>query len=105
MNGNTVDVHLEALESDGSTNVYDGSYQVSNGEIVEGQLTQTDTVAPAAPAAPASPSAPPQGITDPNGGFYARGAYCPDADAGLTTVDADGNVLTCVFESGRYHWH
>ena len=101
--GNTVDVHLEALQSDGSTTVYDGSYQVSNGQIVEGHLTQTNTVAPAAPA---SPSTPPQGIiTDPNGGFYARGEFCPNADAGLTTVDAAGNILTCVLESGRYHWH
>lgn len=104
--GNTVDVHLEALQSDGSMKVYDGSYQVGNGQIVEGRLAQTGTVAPAAPAAPISPGAPPQGvITDPNGGYYARGEYCPNADAGLTTVDAAGNVLTCVFESGRYHWH
>jgi hypothetical protein len=98
--GNTVDVHLEALQSDGSTKVYDGFYQVGNGQIVAGRLAQTNTVAPAAP------SVPPQGIiTDPNGGFYARGEYCPNADAGLTTVDAGGNILTCVFESGRYHWH
>jgi len=101
--GNTVDVHLEALQTDGSTKVYDGSYQVGNGQIVKGRLVQTDTVAPTSPT---SPAAPPQGvIMNPNGGYYARGEYCPDQDAGLTTKDAAGNVLICVPESGRYHWH
>ena len=96
--GNTVDVHLEALQDDGSTKVYDGSYQVSNGQIVEGQLSQSTTVT--------APTSPPQGVvTDPHGGYYSRGEFCPDADVGLTTVDASGNVLTCVLESGAYHWH
>jgi hypothetical protein len=96
--GDTVDIHLEALQADGSTKIYDGSYKVDHGQIVEGQVSETGTVAPTA----SSPNAP---ITDPNGGYYARGEYCPDADAGLQTVDANGNILTCVFESGRYHWH
>jgi hypothetical protein len=100
--GNTVDVHLEALQSDGSTKVYDGSYQVSNGQIVEGRLTQATTVAPAAPA---SPGAPPQGfVTDPNGGYYHRAEFCSDADAGLQTIDDQGNILTCVFQSGHLRW-
>lgn len=65
---------------------------MTNGRISEGRLSQV--------------TAPPQGvITDPNGGYYQRGEYCPDADAGLTTTDASGNVLTCVFESGAFHWH
>ncbi|MEZ0095128.1 hypothetical protein ABH925_006327 [Streptacidiphilus sp. EB129] len=34
-----------------------------------------------------------------------RGEFCPDADAGLSTVDAHGNVITCGMESGRLHWH
>ncbi|WP_194897724.1 hypothetical protein [Catenulispora pinisilvae] len=98
--GNMVDVHLSALQDDGSTKVYDGYYVVGNGQVVEGRLTQTGTTAPT------SPSAPPQGvITDPNGGYYKAGEYCPDADAGLTTTDANGNTLTCVLESGAYHWH
>jgi hypothetical protein len=98
--GDMVQVHLEALQTDGSTKVYDGSYMVQNGKIVSGTLSQTGTIAAT------SPSAAPQGtITDPNGGFYARGEFCPTADAGQTTVDASGNVLTCVLESGQYHWH
>ncbi|WP_194916697.1 hypothetical protein [Catenulispora rubra] len=44
--GNTVDVHLEALQNDGSTKVYDGFYLVSNGQISEGRLSQTGTVVP-----------------------------------------------------------
>ncbi|ACU73444.1 hypothetical protein Caci_4582 [Catenulispora acidiphila DSM 44928] len=87
--GNTVDVHLEALQSDGSTKVYDGFYIVSNGAITEGRLSQSATT-----VAPTSPSALPQ-----------RGEFCPDADAGLTAQDASGNTLTCVYESGAFHWH
>ena len=86
--GNTVDVHLEALQSDGSTKVYDGFYIVSNGAITEGRLSQSATT-----VAPTSPSALPQ-----------RGEFCPDADAGLTAQDASGNTLTCVYESGAFHW-
>lgn len=98
--GDTVQVHLEASQSDGSTKVYDGYYIVGDGQITKGRLTQTDTIAPT------SPNTPPQGIiTNPNGGYYARGEYCPEADAGRTTQDAQGNVLVCLFESGRYHWH
>lgn len=97
--GNTVDVHLEALQSDGSTKVYDGFYQVGNGQIVEGRLAQTNTVAPAAPGVP------PQGfVTDPHGGYHHRAEFCSDADAGLKTYDAQHNVLTCVFNSGHLRW-
>jgi uncharacterized protein YceK len=42
--GNTVNVHLEALQTDGSTKVYDGFYLVGNGQITEGRLTQTATI-------------------------------------------------------------
>ena len=42
--GNTVDIHLEALQSDGTTKVYDGFYVVGNGQIVEGRLSQTATI-------------------------------------------------------------
>lgn len=82
--GNTVLIHLEALQSDGSTKVYDGSYQVSNGQIIEGHLAQTNTVAPTS--------------------SKRRGEYCTDADAGHTASDDQGNTLTCVFESGRFRW-
>ncbi|MFL6114719.1 MAG: hypothetical protein ACJ786_25695 [Catenulispora sp.] len=93
--GDTVQVHLEALQDDGTTKVYDGSYRVHNGAIVEGRLTQLTTLVPTAPPI----------LKAPNGDFYRRGEYCPNADAGLTTLDANGSTLTCVFESGRYHWH
>jgi len=44
-------------------------------------------------------------IMSPSGHYYAAGEFCPDADAGLSTVDAEGRTITCVLESGRYHWH
>ncbi|GAA2041552.1 hypothetical protein GCM10009839_50030 [Catenulispora yoronensis] len=83
--GNTVQVHLEALQSDGSTKVYEGFYVVQNGAIVEGRLTQLATSA--------------------TSGIPRRGEYCPDADAGQTAKDDHGNTLTCVLENGRFHWH
>ena len=68
---------------------------------VENQLMPTAS-------APTSGSASGGGSTvikSPSGNYYRAGEYCPDADAGLTTLDAEGNTLTCVMESGRYHWH
>ncbi|MBS2539367.1 hypothetical protein KGQ20_42155 [Catenulispora sp. NF23] len=47
--GNTVDIHLAALQDDGSTKVYDGYYVVGNGQVVEGRLTQTGTISPISP--------------------------------------------------------
>jgi hypothetical protein len=41
----------------------------------------------------------------PSGRFYEAGEYCPVKDKGLSTVDSAGKHLTCVYESGRYHWH
>src|SRR2546423_2625584 len=73
--GDTVQVHLEALQDDGTTKVYNGSYIVHNGAIVEGQLTQATTLVPNTPPI----------LRAPNGDFYRRGEYCPTADAGLTT--------------------
>lgn len=97
--GDMVLVHLEALQDDGSTKVYDGSYIVHNGAIVEGHLALLKTL-------PASGTSPPSDIIKaPNGDFYKSGEYCPSDDAGRTTKDAEGHVLTCVFESGRFHWH
>jgi hypothetical protein len=97
--GDTVQVHLEALEDNGSTKIYDGSYTVHNGVITQGRLTQAATLPPPGSIAPSTI------IKAPNGDFYSRGEYCPDADAGRTTQDAEGHTLTCVFESGRFHWH
>ena len=74
--------------------------------------TRTRTVTPT-PTPVRTPSAPrtTRGTADsgvlkaPSGNFYAAGEYCPDKDKGLSTRDVDGNTLTCVMESGRYHWH
>jgi hypothetical protein len=50
-------------------------------------------------------SAGPPVILSPSGNYYRAGEFCPTRDAGLSTVDAHGNVITCGLESGRYHWH
>lgn len=47
--GDMVQVHLEALQTDGSTKVYDGSYMVQNGQIVSGTLSQTGTISATSP--------------------------------------------------------
>ncbi|WP_052441189.1 hypothetical protein [Streptacidiphilus anmyonensis] len=44
-------------------------------------------------------------LLSPSGNYYRAGEFCPDADAGVTTVDAHGRRITCLLESGRYHWH
>ncbi|WKU42607.1 hypothetical protein Q3V23_00135 [Streptomyces sp. VNUA116] len=44
-------------------------------------------------------------ILSPSGRYYRAGQFCPAADAGMSTQDAHGNTITCVMESGRYHWH
>jgi hypothetical protein len=51
-----------------------------------------------------APAGPPV-ILSPSGNYYRAGEFCPTRDAGLSTVDAHGNVITCGLESGRYHWH
>jgi hypothetical protein len=101
--GDTVSVRLDAIQSDGSDQVYTGTYTVSAGHITGAQLAASGGGGGGQPSAPApAPNAP---ILTPNGGYYRAGEYCPDADAGLTTVDVHGNTLTCGLESGRYHWH
>jgi hypothetical protein len=66
----------------------------------------TPVVHPTTPAvqhtsAPANPPV----ILSPSGNYYRAGQFCPTRDAGLSTVDANGTVITCGMESGRYHWH
>lgn len=93
--GDTVSIHLDAAQSDGSVKSYEGTYTARNGVLVGASIHQVNAVPPPASGV----------IRPPNGGYYSEGEYCPDSDAGLTTVDASGSVLTCVYESGRYHWH
>lgn len=98
--GGTVSIHLEATQSDGSVKIYEGTYTASNGLLTGADIQQIGTLPPSS-----SSTAPSGVILAPNGDYYREGEFCPDADAGLTTKDASGNTLTCVLESGRYHWH
>jgi hypothetical protein len=97
--GGTVSIHLEATQSDGSVKIYTGTYTASKGILTGASVQQVGTVPP-----PSASVSPPGVILAPNGDYYRDGEFCPDADAGLTTKDASGNTLTCVLESGAYHW-
>jgi flagellar hook-associated protein FlgK len=100
--GDTVSVTLNAAQSNGSDQAYSGTYTVTGGHITSAQLTLTGSGSPNAPTTSTPATAP---IMDPHGGYYSAGEYCPDRDAGLSTVDASGHTITCVLESGQYHWH
>jgi hypothetical protein len=74
------------------------------------RLTVTGYVAPAPAPAPAPSSAAPPAPagchpTTSSGNCYEPGEFCPEADAGMTGIAGDGERITCVLESGRYHWH
>jgi len=100
--GDTVSVVLNAVQSNGSVQTYAGTYTVTGGHIASAQLAATGGGSTAAPSTTAPVTAP---IMDPHGGYYSAGEYCPDRDAGLSTVDASDRTITCVLESGQYHWH
>ena len=100
--GDTVSVTLNATQSNGSDQTYSGTYTVTGGHITSAQLAATGGASPTAPSTSEPVTAP---IMDPHGGYYSAGEYCPDRDAGLSTVDASGHTITCVLESGQYHWH
>ncbi|WP_269676092.1 hypothetical protein [Kitasatospora mediocidica] len=40
----------------------------------------------------------------PSGNYYRAGEFCPNADAGLSTLDAQHRTITCKLISGREHW-
>ena len=65
--------------------------------------------APASAPAPSSAAPPPAPAgcypTTSSGNCYEPGEFCPEADAGMTGIARDGERITCVLESGRYHWH
>jgi hypothetical protein len=72
------------------------------------RLSIAGHVAPAPAPAPSSAAPPaPAGChpTTSSGNCYEPGEFCPDADAGMTGIAGDGKTITCVLESGRYHWH
>ena len=56
VNGNTVDVHLHATHTDGSTADYAGSYIVENGTISHGSLHLVATSPPTPTPVPTAPS-------------------------------------------------
>ena len=74
------------------------------------KLTVTGHAAPAPARAPAPSSAAPPAPagchpTTSSGNCYEPGEFCPEADAGMTGTAGDGERITCILESGRYHWH
>jgi hypothetical protein len=56
---------------------------------------------PQAPVGPGTTSV----ILSPTGHHYRAGEFCPEADLGKSTVDDHGTGITCIRESGGYHWH
>lgn len=100
--GDTVSVSLQAAQTNGSVQTYTGTYTVSGGHISSAQLTaEGGGSGGGSPTATSAPVAP---ITDPHGGYYRAGEFCPTDDKHQSTVDANGDQLTCVYESGGYHW-
>jgi hypothetical protein len=41
----------------------------------------------------------------PSGNYYRAGEFCPHHDDGLSTVDANGNTITCSQVNGYFRWH
>jgi len=104
--GDTISVQLNATQSNGSDQTYSGTYIVTGGHITSAQLAPTGGGPPTAATTSAPATAPATApIMDPHGGYYSAGEYCPQRDAGRSTVDASGHMITCVLESGQYHWH
>jgi hypothetical protein len=100
--GSVVTARLAAQQTDGSVRTYQGTYWVTDGVITRFAVA----LSPAESSPPPS-SAAPAGCypTAPSGNCYEPGEYCPTADAGMSGVAGDGKTITCVMESGRYHWH
>jgi hypothetical protein len=74
--------------------------------VAAAQLGLPTGSAPAAPA-PAPTSAPAASGCHPttsSGNCYRAGEFCPEADAGMTGVAGNGEVIVCKLVSGRYHW-
>jgi len=75
--------------------------------IGQGQVPPAAAPAPVHHHHHTAPPPAPTGCTPKtsSGNCYEPGEYCPTADAGMTGVAGDGESITCVQESGRYHWH
>jgi hypothetical protein len=123
--GNVVTARLAARQTDGSVRIYQGRYWVTHGVITQFDVAPVQTAPPPPPPSSAAPPPPPPSSaappppppssaapapagcypTTPSGNCYEPGQFCPTADAGMTGVAGDGETITCVLESGRYHWH
>jgi len=102
--GNVVTGRLAARQTDGSVRSYQGTYRVTRGVITRFDVALSSAAAPPPPPSPPAPAAGCHPLT-PSGHCYEPGEYCPTADAGQTGVAGDGEMIVCVLESGRYHWH
>jgi len=86
-----VQVIITALQTDGSTNTYQGTYTVENGQITSANITQTGGAAPA--AAPAIPSGTYAGyVAD----IHAAGITAPD-----TWIVQTGEALVRDWRNGQ----
>ena len=101
--GSMVTARLAARQTDGSVRTYQGTYWVTDGVITRFAVALSS----AGSSPPPPSSAAPAGCypTAPSGNCYEPGEYCPTGDAGMSGVAGDGEAITCVLESGRYHWH
>jgi eukaryotic-like serine/threonine-protein kinase len=82
VSGDTVSMHLDAQQTDGTHKQFAGTYTVRNGRIAGAHVEAVSS-----------------------GPIVRPGAFCSDADLGKTAHDANGQLRTCVMESGEGHWH
>ncbi|MBC3844336.1 hypothetical protein GXW82_41805 [Streptacidiphilus sp. 4-A2] len=71
--------------------------------------TQATPTMPKAAAVPSDSAQEPADVAPgmlkaPSGNYYQAGEFCPKKDLGMSTTDGNGHTLTCVSESGGYHW-
>ena len=93
---------------DGTLSLRAAQRQIARNWLTEArQLGLPTGSAPAPAPSSAAPPPAPAGChpTTSSGNCYEPGEFCPEADAGMTGVAGDGEAITCVLESGRYHWH
>jgi hypothetical protein len=85
-----VQVVITALQTDGSTNTYQGTYTVENGQITSANITQAGSGAPAAPAIPSGTYA--GYLAD----IHAAGITAPD-----TWIVQTGETLASDWRNGQ----
>ena len=95
-NSNVVQVTISAVQLDGSTRTYAGSYAVVNGSLVSADIVQTSGSSGSSQAAPApAAAAPASDLTGCGGGLYAGpSTSCPFAQAVENQYSGDGGPDT-----------